>query len=79
MTNIRIKTEVVKLNSGKYATYIESKLLPSGDFPGSSVSKPFKTFKSEKLALNCKKKLDKISINKKFAWVELAKKPKLKC
>lgn len=83
MSNLKVKTEVVKLHNGKYSVYIESKLL-GGEINGerfgeSATSKPFKTFKSEKRAVLCKKRLDKISKNKKFAWTSLAKKPKLKC
>lgn len=83
MDNLRVKTEVVHLNNGKYAVYVESKLL-GGEIMGerfgeTATSKPFKVFKNRDRAVICKKKLDKYGKRKLFAWNELLKKPKLKC
>ena len=44
-----------------------------------TTSKVFKSFKSMSSALKCKKKLDRISTTKKYAWLNLARKPKIKC
>lgn len=79
----KVKSEIVKLNDGRFSVRLEVNE-PGGrignDYFGSnSTSKPFKTFKQEKRAKTCKRNLDKISNNKKYAWLVLAKKPTLKC
>ena len=83
MKNVKVKTKVVPLYNGRYSVYIESKIVGGeimGEKFGDSItSKPFKDFKSEKRATLCKRKLDRYSDDKLFAWNTLSEKPKLKC
>ena len=72
-----VKTSLVKTYNG-YSVYLESKDKLGGG-GSETTSKPFKSFKDRTSALKCKSKLNRIPNSKKWAWLNLANKPSIKC